>query len=185
MPFFNKFDDLLSTTVRIYGSGRFDHGPCHGSYQPHNNPTAGRAFFLSLSPSSLYLSMAAGNGQLNGSTFGARKIWPAARASNFKAGERGKGKEGMPAYAGPAFRPSRLPKWALIILNRSLPASSVFEIFCLGKTRSTSPSALFLPPPLSLMRALISMCGGARGFSSGCCRGSSSKRTGEVDGATK
>ena len=54
--------------------------------------------------------MAAGNGQLNGSTFGARKIWPAALASNFKAGERGKGKEGMPAYAGPAFRPEQAAK---------------------------------------------------------------------------
>ena len=153
MPFFNKFDDLLSTTVRIYGSGRFDHGPCHGSYQPHNNPTAGRAFFLSLSPSSLYLSMAAGNGQLNGSTFGARKIWPAGRARARRAISRqengGKGRRAcLPTQALPSD-PSRLPKWALIILNRSLPASSVFEIFCLGKTRSTSPSALTLPPSFS------------------------------------
>ena len=56
--------------------------------------------------------MAAGNGQLNGSTFGARKIWPAIRAraaSNFKAGERGKGKEGMPAYHYQALPTFRVP----------------------------------------------------------------------------
>ena len=113
MPFFNKFDDLLSTTVRIYGSGRFDHGPCHGSYQPHNNPTAGRAFFLSLSPSSLYLSMAAGNGQLNGSTFGARKIWPAGRArapKQFQGRRTGEREGGHACLPGPAFRPEQAAK---------------------------------------------------------------------------
>ena len=44
-----------------------------GSYQPHNNPTGGHSFAPPLSLSSLFLSsVAGGNGQLNGSTFGAR-----------------------------------------------------------------------------------------------------------------
>ena len=73
-------------------------------------------------------------------------------ASNFEAGEVGTGKRegGLPAHQAaraPRLRASRrLPKWALIILNRSFPASSVFEFFCLGKTRSTSLPASGLSP---------------------------------------
>ena len=71
-------------------------------------------------------------------------------ASNFEAGEVGTGKRegGLPTRPrGPRLRASRrLPKWALIILNRSFPASSIFEFFCLGKTRSTSLPASGLSP---------------------------------------
>ena len=73
-----------------------------------------------------------------------------------------------------------LPKWALIILNRFSPRAPFSKFFALVKRVQLPVRSL--PPSLPLMRALISMCGGARGFS----RSSGSKRTEEeVDGATK
>ena len=158
MPFSTKLSSVVSTTPTVHVSTEavVSTMGCHGSYQPHNNPTAGHSFSLSRSLALSFhgrrqwtvkrfdIRVRARSGQLRGA------------ASNFEAGEVGTGKRegGLPAHQAaraPRLRASRrLPKWALIILNRSLPASTVFEFFCLGKTRSTSlPASVRCPRSLS------------------------------------